>query len=62
MGTTVCILLIVGILAIGVLLTGWHIIGAILHLVLSLVRVLFHWPILLAILVALIAFWVFFLR
>jgi hypothetical protein len=62
MGTTVCVLLVAIILVGGLLLSGWHIIAAILHLAFSIIRALFHWPILLAVLAALIVILVLFHR
>jgi hypothetical protein len=62
MGTTVCVLLVAIILIGGLLLAGWHVIAAILHLAFSILRLLFHWPVLLAILVVLIAVLVLFQR
>jgi len=62
MATTSCVLIVAVIILGGLLLTGWHIVAGILHLVFSVFRLLFHWPVILAIAVALIALWVFFLR
>lgn len=62
MGTTTCILILAFVLAAGLLMAGWHIVVGILHLTLSIVRVLFQWPVLLVILVGLVAVWIFFLR
>ncbi len=62
MGTTVCILVIAVILVGGLLLTGWHIVAGILHLFFSILRALFNWPVILAILVILVFVWAVFLR
>lgn len=60
--STACILLLVLVVAGGLLATGWHIIGGILHFVFSLFRALFHLPILLLVLIALVAIWILFIR
>jgi hypothetical protein len=43
-------------------MAGGHIVAVILHLTFSIIHALFQWPTLLAILVALVVFWIFFLR
>jgi hypothetical protein len=44
------------------MLTGWHIVVGILHLVFATFHVLFRWPALLIVLLACVAVWAIFMR
>ncbi len=61
-GTTTCILILAFILAASLLLAGWHIVAGLLHLTFAIIHAFFQWPVLLMVLGALVAVWVFFLR